>query len=101
MSKTNTTAATTSSRKRYSQEYKSEAMKLADRLGVGVAAKQLGIDPSQLYAWCGKAKREQDRSEIEQQLLAENARLKRQLAEQAEELAITKMAAAYFARHLK
>jgi len=34
-------------------------------------------------------------------LAEENARLKRQLAEQAEELAIVKKAAAYFARNLK
>ena len=40
-------------------------------------------------------------SEAERQLAAENARLKRQLAEQAEELAIVKKAAAYFAKGLK
>jgi len=34
-------------------------------------------------------------------LAAENARLKRQLADQAEELVILKKAAAYFAKSLK
>jgi len=34
-------------------------------------------------------------------LAAENARLKRQVAKQAEELAILKKAAAYFAKSLK
>ncbi|BBM00254.1 hypothetical protein GL2_03280 [Microbulbifer sp. GL-2] len=37
----------------------------------------------------------------ERELATENARLKRQLAEQAEELAILKKAAAYFAKSLK
>jgi len=89
------------SRKRYSAEYKAEALALAARVGVTAAAQQLGLQESQLYAWRGKAKREQDRSETERQLAVENARLKRQLAEQAEELAILKKAAAYFAKSLK
>jgi transposase len=38
---------------------------------------------------------------LEKELAAENARLKRQVAEQAEELAILKKAAAYFAKGLK
>lgn len=42
-----------------------------------------------------------DAGEREQQLADENVRLKRQLAEQAEELALVKKAAAYFAKHLK
>jgi len=40
-------------------------------------------------------------SERESELAAENARLKRQLAEQAEELAILRKAATYFAKRLK
>jgi len=37
----------------------------------------------------------------ENELATENARLKRQLAEQAEELAILQKAATYFAKRLK
>jgi transposase len=70
-------------------------------VGVTAAAKQLGLHESQLYAWRGKARREQGQGEAERQLTAENARLKRQLADQAEELAILKKAAAYFAKSLK
>ena len=77
-------------RKQYSAEYKTEALALAARVGVSGAAQQLGLHESQLYAWRGKVKREQSQSEAERQLGAENARLKRQLAEQAEELAISK-----------
>jgi transposase len=88
-------------RKQYSAEYKTSALALAARVGVSGAAQQLGLHESQLYAWRGKVKREQSQSEAERQLGAENARLKRQLAEQAEELAILKNAAAYFAKGLK
>lgn len=88
-------------RQRHPQQYKTEALALADRIGVSAAAKQLGLHDGQLYAWRGKARRNQERSVVEEQLLVENARLKRQLAEQAEELAILKKAAAYFAKSLK
>lgn len=88
-------------RKQYSPEYKTEALKLAEKVGVTAAAKQLGLQESHIYAWRGKAKREQGRGEPERQLAAENARLKRQLAEKDEELAILKKATAYFAKSLK
>lgn len=85
-------------RKRYSDEYRSEALKLAERAGVKAAAEQLGLHESQLYGWRSKARQRMDRGAQEQQQAAEIARLKRQLAEQNEELAILKKAAAYFAR---
>jgi len=89
------------SRKRHSQEYKSEALALAERVGVPVAAKQLGLHESQLYSWRMKNRLNQERSAVEERLALENARLKRQLADQAEELAILKKAAAYFAKSMK
>ena len=69
-------------RNRYSDEYKSEALALAARMGVASAAKQLGLNESQLYAWRGKARRDQTQGESERQLSVENVRLKRQLADQ-------------------
>ena len=89
------------SRQRYSQQYKSEALALAEQLGVAAAARQLGINENQLYNWRRMARLLQDRSAEEERLLVENTRLKRQLAEQAEELAILKKAAAYFAKSQK
>ena len=89
------------SRTRYSQQYKDEALVLAERVGMSKAATQLGLKEAQLYAWRTKAKQAMDTGEREQQLADENVRLKRQLAEQAEELALVKKAAAYFAKHLK
>lgn len=88
-------------RKQYSEEYKREGLALAERVGVAAAARQLGIHESQLYDWRAKVRREQDQGEVQRQLAAENARLKRQLADQTEELAILKKAAAYFAKGLK
>ncbi len=89
------------SRQRYSQQYKDESLALAEKLGVAAAARQLGLHESQLYNWRSKARLSQDKSAVEERLLVENARLKRQLAEQNEELAIVKKAAAYFAKSLK
>ena len=93
--------ATKTKRTRYSAEYKAEALQLAEKVGVAEAARQLGHPESQLYNWRAKARAAQSRSEREQTQAAEIARLKRQLAEQAEELAILKKAAAYFARESK
>lgn len=86
-------------RKRHSDEYKLEALALADKVGIAAAAEQLGVHDSQLYGWRMKRRLEQGRSEQDRQLAEENVRLKRQLAEQAEELAILKKAAAYFAKN--
>jgi transposase len=90
-----------SSRRRYSPEFKSEALGLAEQIGVAGAAKELGLHESQLYAWRKKARYEASRSETEKELAVENARLKRQLAKKEEELAILKKAAAYFAKSLR
>ena len=88
-------------RTRHSQAYKDEALALAERVGVSRAAEQLGLHASQLYGWRSKQQQSQTSSEREQSLADENARLKRLLAELAEELAIVKKAAAYFAKSLK
>lgn len=89
------------SRIRHSDEYKAEALKLAEKVGVSSAAEQLGLHESQLYTWRNKARQKESGSEAEQRLQVENARLKRQLAEREEELAILKKAAAYFAKNQK
>lgn len=88
-------------RKRYSAEFKTEALALADRIGVAKAAGELGLAEAQVYSWRRQAARQAERSEAERELETEVARLKRQVAEQAEELAILKKAAAYFAKSLK
>jgi transposase len=88
-------------RRQHPPEFRAEALALAEKVGVSKAAKELGLHESQLYGWRTKARAAQDRSELERQQAVEIARLKRQLAEQAEELAIVKKAATYFAKSLK
>lgn len=89
------------SRKQYTPEFRDEALKLAERIGVAAAARELSLFESQLYTWRSKRQQQMTASERENELAAENARLKRQLAEQAEELAILQKAATYFAKRLK
>lgn len=36
-------------RTRYSQDYKAEALALAERVDISAAARELGLQPSQLY----------------------------------------------------
>ncbi len=89
-------------RKQYTPEFRNEALKLAERIGVAAAAaRELSLYESQLYAWRSKINNARSSSEREQEMSVEIARLKRQLAEQAEELAILQKAATYFAKRLK
>lgn len=88
-------------RKQYTPECRNEALKLAQRIGVAAAARELSLYESQLYARRGKLKNAHSSSEREQGMSVEITRLKRQLAEQAEELAIIQKAATYFAKRLK
>lgn len=98
---TKTVSTSKKPRKQHSPEFRSEALKLAERIGVTAAARELSLYESQLYAWCSKQQQQMSSSERESELAAENVRLKRQLAEQAEELAILQKAATYFAKRLK
>ena len=88
-------------RPRRSEAFKTEALGLAERVGVAKAAKDLGVYESQIYQWRAKAQMQASRSEREDRLATENARLKKEVAQQQEELAILKKAAAYFARSLR
>lgn len=74
-----TKSATTSNkpRKRHSPEFCQEALKLAERIGVAAAARELSLYESQLYAWRSKLKNAHSSSEREQEMAVEIARLKR------------------------
>ena len=87
-------------RRRFAKEFKSEALALADKVGVSEAAEQLSVQSSQLYAWRSKAELVQRQGQVERTLVTENARLKRLLAEKEQEVAILKKASAYFAKSL-
>ncbi len=88
-------------RKHYSDEFKEEALKLAEKVGVAQASRELGVYSSQLYYWRSSAQKKASSSDRENTLATENARLKRQLATQTEELEILKKAATYFAKNQK
>ncbi len=87
--------------KQYTPEFRDEALKLAERIVVAAAARELSLYESQLYNWRSKQQQQLSSSDHENELAAENARLKRQLAERDEELAILQKAATYFAKRLK
>lgn len=88
-------------RKQHTPEFRHEALKLAERIGVAAAARELSLYESQLYNWRSKQQNQHSSSEREQEMSAEIARLKRQLAERDEELTILQKAATYFAKRLK
>ncbi|EBU7061483.1 IS3 family transposase [Salmonella enterica subsp. enterica] len=76
-------------RKQHTPEFRQEALKLAERIGGGAAAaRELNLYESQLHNWRSKQQNQLSSSEREQEMSAEIARLKRQLAERDEELAI-------------
>ena len=93
--------------RQYTAEFKVEAVRLAESIGGNQAAKRLGIPDSSLWNWlrlsrAGKLKGA-DPSAIPvkrapTELEAENARLRRELAEAKLDLEVVKKAAAYFAR---
>ncbi|HAN4395029.1 TPA: transposase [Escherichia coli] len=63
-------------RKQHTPEFRNEALKLAERIGVAAAARELSLYESQLYAWRSKQQQQMSSSERESELAAENVRLK-------------------------
>ncbi|HFR8651881.1 TPA: IS3-like element IS3 family transposase [Escherichia coli] len=85
---TKTVSTSKKPRKQHSPEFRSEALKLAERIGVTASARELSLYESQRYNWRSKQQNQQTSSERELEMSTEIARLKRQLAERDEELAI-------------
>ena len=97
--------------RKYSNEYKAEAVKLAlSANSVSEIAKSLGIPEATLHVWVAKAKAtgkvalpssDGNINHVNvNDVLAENDRLKKQLLRLEQEKAILKKAAAYFAKEL-
>jgi transposase len=93
--------------RRYTEEFKTEAVRLALSTGGNAAAKRLGIPQSTMTNWVRQSRDgasapvagtaapvRRPVSELE----AENARLRRELASAKLDLEIVKKAAAYFAK---
>ena len=85
-------------RTRHSAEFRQQALQRAVKDGVPTAARDLGLQPAQLYAWRAKAQLQGQDAETQRTMAAEQARLKRELARLEEENAFLKKAAAYFAK---
>jgi len=89
------------SRRAHSDEFRAEALRLADQVGAAAAARQLSLHASQIYQWRAKANHQATVTKRESDLAAENARLRRELGEKKEEVEILKKAATYFASNQK
>lgn len=88
-------------RKKYSPQFKDQALERAIKEGIPQVANDLGIKESMLYYW--RKQQQQGGDSIENQKLqqAEVSQLKREVARLAEENAFLKKAAAYFAKESK
>lgn len=75
-------------RKQHTPEFRHEALKLAECIGVPADARKLSLYGSPLYNWRSKQQNQHSSSEREPEMFAEIACLKHQLAERDEEPAI-------------
>jgi len=95
--------------KKYTQEFKQEAVKLALKsVNVDGVARELGIPGATLHGWVAKFKNTGSLDQLDlpasksmSDLVEENRRLHKALAIAHEERDILKKAAAYFAVHQK
>jgi transposase len=92
--------------RKYTEEFKVEAIRLAESVGVAVAAKRLGVSDGNLRNWVnrvrgGKVETADVTKPVKRSLTeveAENSRLRRELESAQLDLEIVKKAAAYFAK---
>lgn len=93
--------------RRYTDEFKMEAVRLAETVGGTVAAKRLGIPDGSLRNWINRSRGgkqelpERSSVRVKRTLAgveAENERLRRELESTQLDLEIVKKAAAYFAK---
>ncbi|MCY4644224.1 MAG: transposase [Bacteriovoracales bacterium] len=90
---------TVKTRKSYSQEFKTQAIELAKELGSKEAAEKLGIKNFQtLAAWARYSKKMAEDEEFRtmEQLKAENKKLKKELADERQTVAILKDCTRFF-----
>ncbi len=88
-------------RTRFSAEFKQQALLRAVKDGVPAVARDLGLQPAQLYAWRAKAQQQGEDAEAQRLAQSEAARLRREGTRLEEEVAFLKKAAAYFAKQPK
>src|SRR5512135_1306846 len=94
--------------RQYTEEFKTETVRLAQSIGGNAAAKRLGVPQSTVTNWVRRSREGASAGSVEgaavpvkrpvSELEAENARLGRELASAKVDLEIVKKAAAYFAK---
>ena len=94
--------------RQYTEEFRTEAVRLAQSIGGNATAKRLGIPQSTVTNWVRRSRDGTSAGAIEgavvsvkrpvSELEAENALLRRELASAKVDLEIVKKAAAYFAK---
>lgn len=89
-------------RQRYTQEYKDEAVRLSMQPGVVIAdvARELGLNPKNLYRWCDKAQQEVKAQQVESSETQEIKRLRAELAAVKQERDILKKALRIFSQEI-
>jgi transposase len=91
----------------YSQQERAEALKLMREIGTKMTSERLGIPQDTLYTWTAKERKRKETVDAimaekgPEGLIAENERLKKELAERSEEVEILKDALGFFARRQK
>lgn len=92
--------------RKYTDEFKVEAIRLAESVGIAAASKRLGVADGNLRNWIDRGHRgKRESAEAAKpvkktlaELEAENNRLRRELESAQLDLEIVKKAAAYFAK---
>ena len=88
--------------KRYDQNFKDEALKLSDDIGVKKACEQLNLNYGTLTGWRKlRVKKEKAEKKSDKELLNENARLKKEIEELKKSNEILKDALGFFAADRK
>lgn len=88
-------------RKKYSPQFKDQAVERAKKDGVPQVAKDLGIPESMLYYWRSQKHKGGDTIENQKLQQAEMARLKREVERLEQENAFLKKVATYFTKESK
>ncbi|NLN88461.1 MAG: transposase [Syntrophomonadaceae bacterium] len=88
----------------YTKEERIETLKLAEEIGVAAAAQRLGIKEGTIYGWRSRARKQKmvfdsnGRQMSEEEIKAENSRLRKELKQAREDVEILQDALGFFAK---
>ena len=85
-------------RRKYSQEYRQEALELAKKLGISEASRKLDISLSNLQRWKSQKNAPVEKSQDIVKLQSEVRRLKKELAEEKAIVEMLKKATVFFSK---